>query len=106
MKETRIDFPDYTAENQERDAERYKERQRKDVYIVKISGKYGAYFPTEDFGMHSKDKEDFTSFIKRVEKFSVEKLEIKPKLHCVLNEGIQKHIQKQITVQKLIKEKS
>ena len=105
MKQLRIDFPDYIAENQERDAERYAERQKKDVYIVKTLGKYGAYFTSEDLSINSKDGEEFTHFIKRMEIFSINILRFKPKFHCVLNKGIEELLRQHIVIQKMLNDK-
>jgi hypothetical protein len=102
-KQQRIDFPDYTADNQERDAKRFEEWQKKDVYIVKIRGHYGAYMP---------DGNDFISYgnyeAKDLKEFYIcahayfEKLKIIPKLHCVHNQGIEDYILQQVQLQKLL----
>ena len=101
--EQRFDFPDYTAQNQERDAKRYEERQKKDVYIVKVKGNYGAYMPDGDdyisYGNH--EAKDLTSFYK-VAKPYFEKLGIKPKFHCIHNQGIEDYILHQVQIQKLL----
>lgn len=103
MKELRINFPDYTADNQERDAKRFEERQKKDVYIVKIRGHYGAYMPDGDdyisYGNH--DAKDLTEFYKHAHKY-FEKLGIKPKFHCIHNQGIEDYILQQVQIQKLL----
>ena len=107
-KEQRIDFPDYTAENQERDAEKYNEKQKKDVYIVKVQGTYGAYLPRESLplSVNSNHGQKFTEFVMETKDFFEKELNIKPRFHCVLNKGIEENIQQQIIIQKLVKEKS
>ena len=102
--EQRINFPDYTAENQERDAQRYLEKQKKDVYVVKTKGVYGVYFPTTKIPLssHSEQGESFTKFITDVKEFCEEILKIKPKFHCVINKGIEDHIFQQMITKKLI----
>lgn len=106
-KEQRIDFPDYTAENQERDAQRHLEKQKKDVYIVKTSGRYGAFIPTEEIPLSSncESGEEFTHFIKRVDRFVRYRLKVIPKFHCIINKGIEDHIKQQMIIQNLLKEK-
>lgn len=103
MKQLRIDFPDYTTENQERDAQRHAELQKKDVYIVKIRGHYGAYMP---------DGNDYISYgnfdAKNLKEFYecsniyFAKLKIKPKFHCIHNQGIEDYILQQVQIQKLL----
>jgi len=102
--EQRINFPDYTAENQERDAQKYLEKQKKDVYVVKTKGIYGVYFPTTKIPLssHSEHGESFTEFVSDVKEFCEEILNIKPKFHCVLNKGIEDHILQQMITKKLI----
>jgi hypothetical protein len=104
MKQLRIDFPDYTAENQERDAQRYEEKQKKDVYIVKVRGTYGAYLPRESLpiSVNSDHGDNLTAFFGKAKHFFEEELNIKPKFHCVLNQGLEEHILKQIQIQKLL----
>ena len=103
IKELRIDFPDYTAQNQERDAQRNSEKQKKDVYIVKIKGNYGACMPDgDDFISYGNSKaKDLTEFYKVAHKY-FEKLGINPKFHCILNQGIEDFILQQIQIQKLL----
>ena len=101
--EQRFDFPDYTAKNQEKDAQRYADRQTKDIYLVKFKGVYGAYLPrtggavcyTGELG------DDLTKFYEKAKAF-YEELKISPKFHIVLNQGIEEHIQQQIVIQKLL----
>lgn len=104
MKQLRIDFPDYTADNQERDAERHEERQKKDIYIVKVRGTYGAYLPRESLpiSVNSDHGDNLTSFYGKAKDFFENELHIKPRFHCVLNHGIEEHILKQVQTQKLL----
>lgn len=102
-KQLRFDFPDYTADNQERDISRYETRINKEVYIVKIRGNYGAYLPDGDDNIFyenfkAKNLGDFYG----VAKSFFNKIGIKPKFHCILNEGIENHILQHIKVQKII----
>lgn len=103
MKELRIDFPDYTAENQERDARKFEERQKKDVYIVKIRGHYGAYMPDgNDFISYGNfDVKDLKEFYECSNRYFA-KLKIKPKFHCIHNQGIEDYILQQVQIQKLL----
>jgi hypothetical protein len=103
MKQLRIDFPDYTAENQERDAQRNAEKQKKDVYIVKVKGNYGAYLVDGDDNIsynnfEAKNLKDFYT----AAKMFYSKLKIEPKFHCILNQGIEDFILQQIQIQKLL----
>lgn len=104
MKQLRIDFPDHTAENQERDERRYIEKQKKDVYIVKVKGIYGAYLPRESLplSVNSNRGQGFTEFIQETKDFFENELHIKPRFRCVLNKGIEEHILKQVQINKLL----
>lgn len=102
-REQRIPFPDYTAENQERDAKRHEEKQKKDVYIVKVKGTYGAYLPDGDDNIsynnfQAKNLKDFYTAAKRF----YNKMNVEPRFHCILNQGIEEHILKQVQIQKLL----
>jgi len=101
--QTRVPFPDYTPENQERDFKKYQARLDRDIYIVKIKDNYGAYLPDGEDNIcyenfTAKNLKDFYTAAKRF----YNKLDINPKFHCVLNEGIENHILQQIQVQKLL----
>lgn len=106
-KQTRIDFTDYTSENQERDAQKHAEKQKKDVYIVKVNGKYGAYLPRESLplSLNSNHGQGFTEFVQETKKFFEDELKIKPRFRCVLNKGIEEHLKQQMIIQNLLKEK-
>jgi len=102
-KQLRIDFPDYTALNQERDAQRNAEKQKKDVYIVKVKGNYGACMPDGDdyISYGNYEAKDLTSFYKASRAY-FEKLGIIPKFHCIHNQGIEDYILHQVQIQKLL----
>lgn len=104
MTETRIDFPDYTAGNQERDSEKYLESQKKDVYIVKIRGNYGAYLSDGDDNIcyENFQAKNLTEFYYATEKF-FKKIKVKPRYHVLINKGIEEHILQQMMVQKLLR---
>lgn len=54
-KQLRIDFPDYSAKEQEKDSMRCRFRQ---VYVMKVDGKWGHYTildKKEDYGLHDGD---------------------------------------------------
>ena len=104
--EQRFDFPDYTAKNQEKDARKFEERQKKDIYLVKFKGVYGAYLPRQGGAVCYTGElgDDLTKFYEKAKAF-YEELKIDPKFHVVLNRGIEEHIQQQIVIQNLLKER-
>lgn len=106
-KQLRIDFPDYTAENQERDAQKYAEKQKKDVYIVKVKGTYGAFLPRKSLplSVNSNHGQGFTEFVQETKDFFENELNIKPRFRCILNKGIEDYIQQNIVIQNLVKER-
>lgn len=75
----------------------------RDIYIVKVKGNYGAYLLDGDDNIsysnfNVKNLADFYSVTKNF----FERIGVKPKFHCVLNQGIEDYILKQITIQKLL----
>ena len=102
-KQLRFDFPDYTAENQERDAQRYEEKLKKDVYIVKVRGEYGAYIPQESLPLSlNSEGRPFKDFILCIKEFCEERLEFKPRFRCIMNKGVEDYLISQIETQRLI----
>ena len=85
MKELRIDFPDYTAKDQERDALGLKYNE---IYLSKVNGEWGAYMPRKkgDIVMNA-GKVPFIEFVKGI-------IEDFPnyRLRCVKNYGIDEKI--------------
>ena len=87
--EQRLDFPDYPAVEQERDAEKAKRKSFTDVFVIKLNGKIGGVIPrqhhnwifTSDAGV------ELRTFYKDV-KEDLEALGLKPRFHCVQNFGI------------------
>jgi hypothetical protein len=102
-KEPRFNFPDYTAGNQERDSEKYLESQKKDVYIVKIRGNYGAYLSdgNDNICYENFEAKNLKDFYYAAETF-FEKIKVKPRYHVLINKGIEEHILQQMLVQKLL----
>lgn len=107
MKELRIDFPDYTASNQERDAKKYEEQQKRDIYIVKVKGTYGAYMPRESLplSVNSNQGQGFAEFVQETKNFFENELNIKPRFRCILNKGVEDYIQHQLIIQNLVKDR-
>ena len=44
MKELRLDFPDYPAAEQEKDAERAARRKETEIYVMKVNGAWGRIY--------------------------------------------------------------
>jgi hypothetical protein len=100
----RAPFSDYTPENQERDAEKFLEAQKKDVYIVKVNGVYGAFLPRKicPISTNSHLGQSLAEFVQDVDLFFKEELKIIPRFRCVLNKGIEDHLRQQIEIQRLL----
>ena len=103
--ETRIDFPDYTADNQERDAQKHEYLQETDVYIVKVKGEYGVYIPRKSlpFCLNSDEGDNLSTFWAKTKKFFTEEMKIKPRYHCIINKGIEDYVYKQALLQKVLR---
>lgn len=84
-KQLRIPFPDYTPEEQERDAAGLK---LNEIYFMKVKGEWGALMPRK-YGnvIFNAGKTPFVEFVKGI-------IEDYPfyKLRCVQNEGIAEKI--------------
>lgn len=91
MKQLRIDFPDYPAAEQERDAARAERLKKTDVYVSRVDGVWNALMPKKYNVVISGIKgETLVDFVKNVSEDLAE-FNIKPHFHCVRNEGIDAH---------------
>ena len=102
MKQLRIDFPDYSAQQQEIDATRAERRQTKDIYVMRVNGDWGAVMPRPRHNViFNADKGvDLIEFVENVRDDLVE-LGIKPRFHCVQNFGIESKIAEHQIVKRL-----
>lgn len=103
--QTRIPFPDYSPEEQRRDAKRYAEKQKKDVYVMRINGVWGAFLPRPKYSMSITGQrgQDLTTFIGDMKQLFEEDYHILPRFRCVVNKGIEDHLIQQIEIQKLLR---
>lgn len=103
----RIDFPDYSAKEQERDAQRYERQSKKDIYIMRVDGVWGAFMPRDkcSISLTGKQGQELAPFILEAQDFFTEELNIKPNFHCVLNRGIEHHLRQQIVAHNLLKDR-
>lgn len=101
-KQLRIDFPDYSAQQQEIDATRAERRQTKDIYVMRVNGDWGAVMPRPRHNViFNADKGvDLIEFVQNVRDDLVE-LGIKPRFHCVDNFGIESKIAEHQIVRRL-----
>lgn len=95
MKEGRLDFSDYSAQEQERDmyGSLSKSNRPKDIYVMRVNGDWGAILPRKRHNViFSADKGvDLIEFINNV-KEDLGDLGIKARFHCVRNMGIENKI--------------
>ena len=101
-KQLRIDFPDYSAQQQEIDATRAERRQTKDIYVMRVNGDWGAVMPRPRHNViFNADKGvDLIEFVENVRDDLLE-LGIKPRFHCVQNFGIESKIAEHQIVKRL-----
>lgn len=91
MTQSRIDFPDYPAKLQERDAERAERLKKTDVYVSRVDGVWNAIVPRKhNIVINGLKGEDLTEFVKNVSDDLAE-MNIKPNFRCVRNQGIDAH---------------
>ena len=87
----RIPFPDYPAEQQERDAKRAEQLKKTDVYVSKADGVWNAVVPRKhSIIINGLKGEDLTEFVMNV-KEELEEFGINPDFRCVHNQGIDAH---------------
>ena len=94
MKEGRLDFSDYSVQEQERDAfGSMKSARPKDIYVVRVNGDWGAILPRKRHNViFNADKGvDLVEFIQNV-KEDLAELGLSVRFHCVQNFGIESKI--------------
>lgn len=93
MKQLRLNFSDYSAKEQERDAEKVIRKQSTDIYVMRVNGDWGAVLPRKRHNViFNADKGvELVEFVQNVKEELLE-LGIKPRFHCVKNFGIESKI--------------
>lgn len=96
MKELRLDFPDYPAAEQEKDAERAARRKETEIYVMKVNGAWGGYMPRANYSMtfNTKRGVELPEFIQTL-KEELAEINIKPRFRCIENQGVADHIKQQ-----------
>lgn len=94
-KQLRIDFPDYSAKEQERDVFNNLSRKErpKDVYIMRVNGDWGAILPRKRYNIifNGNKGVELLEFVTNI-KQDLEDLGIKTRFRCVQNYGIESKI--------------
>ena len=108
MKQLRLDFSDYSAKEQERDAMRFRSKHTrpKDIYVMRVNGEWGAVLPrpkhnvifNADYGV------ELVEFITNV-KADLQAIGLNPRFHCVQNFGIESKIAEHQRLRKLSMER-
>lgn len=95
-KELRLDFPDYPAAEQEKDAERAARLRQSDIYVMKVNGTWGGYMPRAKCSMtfNAERGVELLEFIQTL-KEELEEMNIKPRFRCIENQGVSDHIKQQ-----------
>lgn len=91
MKEQRLDFSDYSAEEQERDVERFKYIERKyqpHAFILKVDGIYAHLILSngEPYHRFYEGKNLFETYYELKEKFP------QHKVRCLMNKGLEDYL--------------
>lgn len=96
MKELRLDFPDYPATEQEKDAERAARRKETEIYVMKVNGAWGGYMPRAKCSMtfNAERGVELPEFIQTL-KEELEEMNIKPRFRCIENQGVAEYIKQQ-----------
>lgn len=93
MKQLRIPFPDYPAEEQERDVERYERLKEREIYVMKVDGAWGGYMPRPKCSLtfNAERGIELGEFIGNLTA-ELRELNIKPRYRCIENYGVAEHI--------------
>lgn len=100
MEEQRFNFSDYSAKEQEQDAQRYKTQKeqylKREVYVMRVNGEWGAVLPKRRYNVifNADAGVDLVEFVQKV-KADLEELGIRPHFHCVKNFGVENKIAEQ-----------
>ena len=87
-KQLRINFPDYSAEEQERDISRAEMLEQTNVFISRAEGVWNAVIRKKhNIVISGKKGEELIEFVSNVIE-DLKELGIKPKFRCVQNQGI------------------
>ena len=107
MKQGRLNFSDYSAKEQEQDAQRHEFNKgqyfKREIYVMRVNGDWGAVMPKRRYNViFNADKGvELVEFVQKV-KCDLEELGIKPRFHCVQNFGIESKIaEHQMTIRRL-----
>lgn len=91
MKQLRIDFPDYTSEQQDRDVKRHERLKKTEVYLSKVEGIWNAIIPKKhNIVINGNKSEGLTEFVEGISK-DLQSFGINPRFRNVRNEGIDAH---------------
>ena len=90
MEEQRIPFPDYPVKEQEHDAKKAKNKNIKEVYVMRVNGDWGAIMPRPRHNLiFNADKGvELTKFIENLRK-DFKEFGWKARFHNVMNYGIE-----------------
>lgn len=95
VKQLRIPFPDYPAEQQENDAKRAERLKQTDVYMSKVDGAWSALIPRKhNIVINSNIGEELADFCKNLIDEMEEDFKIKPRFRCIQNVGIDEYLRK------------
>lgn len=99
MTQLRIDFPDYSAKEQEKDIQIAKRLRQQDVYISRVDGVWNAYLPRKrnSIVINGKKGEELTEFTKNINE-DLREFGIRPHFRCVRNNGLDAHFRHNQTI--------
>lgn len=87
-KQLRINFPDYSAEEQEFDMAKAEKMKQTDVYVSRVDGVWNAVIRKKhNIVISGKKGEELIEFVSNIIE-DLKELGIKPKFRCVQNQGI------------------
>lgn len=98
-RQLRINFPDYSAEQQERDAKRAERAGYTEVYISKVDGTWNALVPRElYYVINGNNGEDLTMFCRRLRQAMAKDFKLKPQFRCIQNSGVDEYFKRNMEI--------
>ena len=88
-KQQRLNFPEYSAIEQEIDFNKHQRKQLTDVYVLRINGIWNAVIPDKhNIFIAGKEREDLPEFYEGIDQ-KIKSFGIKPRYRCVQNYGLE-----------------
>lgn len=104
MKQLRLDFPDYSANEQYMDAIRAERREKTDVYMSKVDGIWQALIPNDqNIVINGNVGQELADFCEKIAVLLKNGLKVIPRFRCISNSGIDEYLRKNQIISRRLK---